>query len=67
MVSLAATPAGVRLSVHDDGVGLPADGRRGTGMGLRIMAHRAAMIGGTFSVEPEPAGGTTVTCEVPPR
>ncbi len=67
VVSLAATPAGVRLSVHDDGVGLPADGRRGSGMGLRIMAHRAAMIGGTFTVEPESAGGTTVTCEVPPR
>jgi signal transduction histidine kinase len=29
------------------------------------MAHRAAMIGGTFAVEPGPTGGTIVTCSIP--
>ena len=46
---------------------LPEDSPRGTGLGLRIMAHRAAMIGGTISVEPAPAGGTMVTCSFPNR
>jgi hypothetical protein len=35
------------------------------GLGLRIMAHRASMIGGSFSAEPAPTGGTIVTCSIP--
>jgi len=31
---------------------------------VRIMAHRAAMIGGTFAIEPAPTGGTIVTCSL---
>jgi hypothetical protein len=34
-------------------------------MGLRVMAHRAAVMGGTFSARAEGAGGTIVVCEVP--
>jgi signal transduction histidine kinase len=34
-------------------------------MGLRIMAHRASMIGGAFNVRRNPEGGTTVSCELP--
>lgn len=53
-----------RLTVTDNGKGLPADARRGPGMGLRIMEHRATMIGGVLSVKPNTrtAGGTQVTC-----
>jgi hypothetical protein len=29
------------------------------------MAHRAAMIGGAFSIDPNPTGGTLVTVSVP--
>ncbi|HTR96385.1 MAG TPA: sensor histidine kinase [Candidatus Acidoferrales bacterium] len=54
-----------RLTVHDDGRGLPPASRRVRGMGLRIMAHRAAVVGGTFEIRAEPSGGTTVLCEVP--
>ncbi len=64
VLSLAAVPGGVRLTVRDDGVGLPEPGRRGRGMGLRIMAHRAAVMGGSFDVRAGAAGGTTVTCEM---
>jgi nitrate/nitrite-specific signal transduction histidine kinase len=34
-------------------------------MGLRIMRHRAAVIGGEFSVARRPGGGTVVTCVFP--
>jgi signal transduction histidine kinase len=49
------------LAVRDNGSGLPAPPARGQGLGLRIMAHRAAIIGATLSVEAHPAGGTLVT------
>jgi len=57
--------AGVRLVVDDDGSGLPPPGRRGPGMGLRIMAHRAAMMNGTLEVKARPDGGSTVVCDLP--
>jgi signal transduction histidine kinase len=34
-------------------------------MGLRIMAHRASMIGGTFDARRNLDGGTTISCELP--
>jgi len=55
------------LSIIDDGVGL-AQGRpttRGGGMGLRIMEHRAHVIGAWLRVESREESGTTVTCELP--
>ena len=56
---------GLRLVVDDDGSGLPPPGRRGPGMGLRIMAHRAAMMNGTLEVRARAGGGSTVVCELP--
>lgn len=50
------------LSVKDDGIGLPEQPPVHQGLGLRIMASRAGMIGGTFSVANNAEGGTTVTC-----
>jgi signal transduction histidine kinase len=55
----------VALTVEDDGVGVPETGQRSNGLGVRIMAHRAAMIGGSFAIEPAPTGGTIVTCAIP--
>ncbi|MFJ6012138.1 GAF domain-containing sensor histidine kinase [Streptomyces sp. NPDC092952] len=57
--------AAVRLSVADDGVGIPEGGRRS---GLRNLARRAESLGGASWFGPgigEDGGGTTVVWEVP--
>lgn len=53
------------LEVDDDGDGLPETLAAGGGIGLRIMRHRAQLVGGTFTIGSPPAGGTRVTCTVP--
>jgi PAS domain S-box-containing protein len=53
------------LSIQDDGVGcVPPHGRR-DGVGIRLMRHRASLIGGIFQIRPVHAGGTVVTCTLP--
>ncbi|ALO09726.1 Putative two component sensor [Streptomyces venezuelae] len=64
-VTLPDGSAGVRLSVADDGVGLPEGGRRS---GLRNLARRAESLGGASWCGPglgEDGGGTTVVWEAP--
>lgn len=61
----AKTEAGAVLEILDDGAGLPDPLPAQHGMGLRIMAHRATMIGGALTVRRGPGGGTVVTCTVP--
>ena len=46
------------------GIGLQAAANRGKGVGLRLMEHRCAMIGGNFAIEPRPDGGTCIACSV---
>jgi signal transduction histidine kinase len=53
------------LTVTDDGTGLPEKASPGEGMGLRIMAYRASMIGAMFIIERLPESGTRVTCRLP--
>jgi signal transduction histidine kinase len=65
VVSLSSHKGRVELSIEDDGAGLPDDWRKKRGLGTRIMAHRAAMIGGKFSIELNPTGGTFVKCTIP--
>jgi signal transduction histidine kinase len=54
----------VRLDVRDDGVGLPADGRRS---GLANLQARAVALGGTCTVRPAEADGrgTELVWDVP--
>lgn len=54
----------LELLVEDDGIGLPEE-RSGSGMGLRIMQHRAEHIGSFLELSPRPGGGTSVRCLVP--
>jgi signal transduction histidine kinase len=55
------------LQVVDDGTGMPPTaGQNGdSGMGLRIMRHRAQMIGATLDICPHTPSGTVVECHRP--
>jgi signal transduction histidine kinase len=64
-LDLSGGEQSVRLVVDDDGVGLPGPELRGRGMGLRIMAHRAQIIGAKFTVGAAPHGGTRIECAWP--
>jgi signal transduction histidine kinase len=55
----------VTLTVQDDGMGRAAARETKGGLGLRIMAHRARMLGGDFRIEDGEGRGTLVTCSVP--
>ncbi|MET8130584.1 GAF domain-containing sensor histidine kinase [Streptomyces sp. NPDC005251] len=52
----------VRLSVTDNGVGIPADGRRS---GLNNMAERAEQLGGSLELSEPEGGGTTLLWREP--
>jgi signal transduction histidine kinase len=63
LITLAAgADGGGRLTIENDGAGIPAEAERGQGMGLRIMHYRAAMIGGSLEVQRRREGGTIVIC-----
>jgi signal transduction histidine kinase len=64
LIRLDASEESTVLSIKDDGVGLPDPLPKKRGMGLRIMAHRSAMIGGKFNVRRDETGGVLVTCEL---
>ena len=59
--TLAMEDDGCALRIEDDGTGLPEPQPAHPGMGLRIMQHRAAMIGGAFRIA-RATKGTVATC-----
>lgn len=64
VIRLAAAPEGVRMTIEDDGSGLPSRMPERIGMGLNIMQHRASMIGATFEIQRQ-TPGTRVVCLLP--
>lgn len=64
-ITLRGSPTALELIVLDRGKGLPPSAHRGDGLGLRIMAHRAQIIGGEFSIAPAADVGTFVRCRLP--
>jgi WD40 repeat protein/two-component sensor histidine kinase len=69
-VELKRDPAGVRLSIYDNGRGFdpgrPVTRREDLhGLGLAGIAERAAILGGTCDVQSAPGRGTRVTVIVP--
>ncbi|MFE6281556.1 GAF domain-containing protein [Streptomyces sp. NPDC057877] len=61
-VALETDGREVRLTVSDNGVGIPAEGRRS---GLRNMAERAQQLGGDLELSSPPGGGTTLVWRAP--
>jgi signal transduction histidine kinase len=64
-VGLEAREGRVTLEVEDDGSGMPEPIPMGRGIGLRVMRHRAQLLGGALEIVASPAGGTLVRCRVP--
>ena len=64
-ISLSFEDDGLRMSVSDDGIGLP-EGYADRGHGFRNMRANAERTGGRLEVGPGESGrGTTVTCAIP--
>jgi two-component system sensor kinase FixL len=62
---LNSVRAKVKLSITDDGIGMPAGAMDAAGMGLKIMCYRARILGGDVSFEAAEPSGTRVVCECP--
>ena len=57
---------GILLEIRDNGHGM-TEPDQAHGMGLRIMRHRAGLIGAELHIDTQPGDGTTVTCRMPLR
>ena len=65
VVDLSIENGTLIVRIDDDGIGLPDQLPTDRGLGLRIMASRAGMIGAHISAKNNSAGGAMVTCELP--
>jgi PAS domain S-box-containing protein len=57
--------AKVRLTITDDGKGMPPQAESAPGMGLKIMRYRARILGGEVNFERSSPTGTRIVCECP--
>jgi signal transduction histidine kinase len=64
-MSLDAFENGIRLAISDNGHGIAPAPRQTGGMGLRIMADRAKMIGGALAIGKGRLGGAELVLIVP--
>lgn len=62
-LALRTGPDCLRLTITDNGRGMPQQPRQG--YGLRHMRDRARLLGGEVKFLPSPRGGTTVHLEIP--
>ena len=63
-LSCTVTSRRLKLTVADDGVGMPNSHTMQSGMGLSIMRYRASSLGGALTID-SGRGGTVVTCTCP--
>jgi len=63
IIDLSSDDGLITLRVTDNGSGM-REATDAKGMGLRIMSHRAKMIGASLDIRGNPAGGTIVECSI---
>ena len=63
IVGLHRDEHSVSVEVVDNGHGIPAEARNGSGMGLNIMKYRASVITGELRIHTN-SEGTTISCRV---
>jgi len=63
-IHLAAAGGEITFEIRDNGNGI-AQREMSSGMGLRIMRHRANALGGVLEILPAEPRGTLVRCRVP--
>jgi PAS domain S-box-containing protein len=56
---------GGRLTIEDDGAGIPEVPSSHPGLGLRIMSYRANMVGGSLEIHRGVPWGTVIRCRFP--
>jgi len=64
-IDLTRTDHSIKLTVTDDGNGLPKNFMKSTGMGLKIMDYRARTIGAMVEFQRRAEGGTALSCVLP--
>ncbi|MCA2998718.1 MAG: hypothetical protein ING75_08970 [Rhodocyclaceae bacterium] len=64
-ICLSGDETAITLTVTDDGCGVDTAVANPSGMGLRVMANRAAFIGATFVIKNRNDGGTEILCRLP--
>jgi signal transduction histidine kinase len=62
LIELRQSARRLRLTVKDDGCGIPPAARRGSGLGLNIMRGRAELAGARLKVQACSEGGTRLEC-----
>jgi signal transduction histidine kinase len=65
-VDLTWSPAGLRLTVADDGIGFDVEKAWGKGLGLISIGERLEAIGGSFHVRSTSGAGTRFEVTIPP-
>lgn len=63
-IHLAAAAGEITLDIKDNGTGIKQR-EAASGIGLRIMKHRANALGGVLDISSGETGGTQVRCRVP--
>jgi two-component system sensor histidine kinase UhpB len=64
-VEVRSEPGGIRVTVADDGAGLPEDWSKPGHFGLRGLTERVTQLGGTLSIGNGAAGGARLTADIP--
>jgi signal transduction histidine kinase len=67
VIELMSDEYSVKLRVVNEGRSWDPERVTGAGLGLRIMRHRAASVGGTFVIHATAEGRTEAVCRIPHR